>query len=271
MSKEATINYGVIGVGYLGSFHVQQLKEIAGVNLVGVFDINTERGASILDQYGVISFSNLDELCKECDSVSVVTPTNTHFEVANTCLDNDCNVFIEKPITSNLDHAVAIAQRAKSLNKILQVGHIERFNPVYCDINPKDVSPLFIESHRLAPFNSRGTDVSVVLDLMIHDIDILLSYVNDDIKNIQTSGSSIISDEIDLANARIEFKGGCVANLTASRVSESKMRKFRIFQSHSYISMDFLNYKIEKYLLKDENFENGDESYQLLKLGVFGK
>ena len=262
MSKNSTINYGVIGVGYLGSFHVQQLKEIENVNLVGIFDVDKEKGESVSNTYGIKLFNNLNELCEKCDAVSIVTPTNTHFEVANICLDNNCHIFIEKPITNNLNDAEKIIIKAQGLNTVLQVGHIERFNPVYANINSKDISPLFIESHRLAPFNSRGTDVSVVLDLMIHDIDILLSYVNSDIKNIQASGSSIISNEIDLANARIEFINGCVANLTASRVSENKMRKFRIFQSHSYISMDFLSYKIEKYLLKDEKKKN--ESYTLL-------
>ena len=247
MKKGNTIRIGVIGVGHLGNFHVKRLKEISGISISGIYDNNPIRTDEISNQYDVKSFSSLEKLLEISDAVSIVTPTPYHFEIANLALDKDCHLFIEKPITDNIEHAGLLLNKAEKLNKIIQVGHIERFNPAFTVLKNLDIQPRFIEAHRLAKFNPRGNDVPVILDLMIHDLDIILSLVKSDIKDIRANGVKVVSSSVDIANARIEFENSCVANLTASRISQKVMRKMRLFQEEDYITIDFHNGILEEY------------------------
>ena len=247
MKKGNTIQIGVIGVGYLGNFHVKRLKEISRISISGIYDNNPIRADEISCQYDVKSFSSLEKLLAISDAVSIVTPTFHHFEIANLALDKDCHLFIEKPITDNIEHASLLLNKAEKLNKIIQVGHIERFNPAFTALKNLQIQPLFIESHRLAEFNSRGNDVPVILDLMIHDLDIILSLVDSEIKDIRANGVKVVSSSVDIANARIEFENGCIANVTASRISQKIMRKMRLFQNEEYITIDFQNGVLEEY------------------------
>jgi len=232
---------GVIGCGHLGKFHIKQLSESKRYQLVGVYDKNLNIARAVSKEFNCDFFDNSDDLIKKSDVICVVTPTPFHFEYAKKCIASDVHVFIEKPVCHNINDSNELIQQNKKRNLKIQVGHVERFNPAFTSIQNKIKNPMFIESHRLAQFNPRGTDVSVVLDLMIHDIDIILSSVDSEIKKISSSGVSVISSTPDIANARIEFKNGCVANLTASRVSIKNMRKTRFFQTGKYISIDFLN------------------------------
>ena len=247
MKKGNTIQIGVIGVGHLGNFHVNRLKEISGISISGIYDNNPIRTDEISNQYDVKSFSSLEKLLEISDAVSIVTPTPYHFEIANLALDKDCHLFIEKPITDNIEHAGLLLNKAEKLNKIIQVGHIERFNPAFTVLKNLHIQPLFIEAHRLAEFNPRGNDVPVILDLMIHDLDIILSLVGSEIKDIRANGVKVVSSSVDIANARIEFKNGCIANVTASRISQKIMRKMRLFQNEEYITIDFQNGVLEEY------------------------
>ena len=257
MKKGNTIRIGVIGVGHLGNFHVKQLKEISGISISGIYDNNPIRTDEISNQYDVKSFSSLEKLLEISDAVSIVTPTPYHFEIANLALDKDCHLFIEKPITDNIEHAGLLLNKAEKLNKIIQVGHIERFNPAFIVLKNLHIQPLFIEAHRLAEFNPRGNDVPVILDLMIHDLDIILSLVGSEIKDIRANGVKVVSSSIDIANARLEFENGCVANLTASRISQKVMRKMRLFQEEDYITIDFHNGILEEYKICNEPLEPG--------------
>jgi len=253
MANQNLVKIGVIGVGHLGRFHVQQLSTIEKVELIGIFDVNTEQCNKVGAKFSVPTFSNAEELLKVCDAISIVTPTTYHFETAIQALNMDCHVFIEKPITETIEHAQQLLDNAESCNKIIQVGHIERFNPAFLHVKKnQNLAPKFVEIHRLAPFNSRGTDVPVILDLMIHDIDILLSMVNSPVKDIQASGVKVVSKTVDIANARITFENGCVANVTASRISQGPMRKMRIFQEATYTTVDFLKKSVEVYHVEDE-------------------
>ena len=247
MKKGNTIRIGVIGVGHLGNFHVKRLKEISGISISGIYDNNPIRADEISNQYDVKSFSSLQALLEISDAVSIVAPTPYHFEIANLALDKDCHLFIEKPITDNIEHAGLLLNKAEKLNKIIQVGHIERFNPAFTVLKNLDIQPRFIEAHRLAKFNPRGNDVPVILDLMIHDLDIILSLVKSEIKDIRANGVKVVSSTVDIANARLEFENGCVANLTASRISQKVMRKMRLFQEEDYITIDFHNGILEEY------------------------
>jgi predicted dehydrogenase len=232
---------GVIGCGHLGKFHIKQLSESKRYQLVGVYDKNLNIARAVSKEFNCDFFDNSDDLINKSDVICVVTPTPFHFDYAKKCIASDVHVFIEKPVCENINDSNELIQLNKKRNLKIQVGHVERFNPAFTSIQNKIRNPMFIESHRLAQFNPRGTDVSVVLDLMIHDIDIILSSVDSEIKKISSSGVSVISSTPDIANARIEFKNGCVANLTASRVSIKNMRKTRFFQTGKYISIDFLN------------------------------
>ncbi len=247
MKKGNTIQIGVIGVGHLGNFHVKRLKEISGISISGIYDKNPICADEISNQYDVKLFSSLQALLEISDAVSIVAPTPYHFEIANLALDKDCHLFIEKPITDNIEHAGLLLNKAEKLNKIIQVGHIERFNPAFTVLKNLDIQPRFIEAHRLAKFNPRGNDVPVILDLMIHDLDIILSLVKSDIKEIRANGVKVVSSTVDIANARLEFENGCVANLTASRISQKVMRKMRLFQEEDYITIDFHNGILEEY------------------------
>ena len=233
------IKYGIVGVGHLGRLHVEQIQKIPNVTLSGVFDANLTVAKEIAAKHNTIAFKKLKKLLSVSDAVSIVVPTPFHHSVAMEALQMNCHIFIEKPITNNIKDAKEILSYAKKINKKIQVGHIEQFNPVYQAFILKNHQPLFIESHRLAPFNIRGSDVPVVLDLMIHDIDLIISLMSEKIVNIQAAGASVISKHIDLANARIEFKDGAIANLTASRIATKQMRQMRVFEKNYYSALDF--------------------------------
>ena len=258
MKKGNTIRIGVIGVGHLGNFHIKRLKEISGISISGIYDKNPIRADEISNQYDVKLLSSLQALLEISDAVSIVAPTPYHFEIANLALDKDCHLFIEKPITDNIEHAGLLLNKAEKLNKIIQVGHIERFNPAFIVLKNLHIQPLFIEAHRLAEFNPRGNDVPVILDLMIHDLDIILSLVKSDIKEIRANGVKVISSSVDIANVRLEFDNGCIANVTASRISQKIMRKMRLFQEEDYITIDFHNGILEEYKICNEPPEPGE-------------
>tara|TARA_Y100001970_G_scaffold294366_1_gene451684 strand:- start:12513 stop:13496 length:984 start_codon:yes stop_codon:yes gene_type:complete len=249
------IQYGVIGAGHIGNYHAQQIKNIANVKLIGIYDVNFKQAQKIADLYNVEAFNSLSSLLETCDAVSVATPAQTHFKIAILALQNNCHVFIEKPITTNLQEAEAIIQEAETLNKLVQVGHIERFNPAFAYLltHQNISSSRFIESERLAPFNQRGLDVNVLLDLMIHDIDLILCIKNCGVKNIEAIGINVLSKNIDLANARITFEDNSVANLTASRISDTSVRKLRIFNKQQYFSLNLQNHSVDSYSVKTKN------------------
>ena len=244
------LKVGVFGVGHLGKFHLNNWKEIAGVKLVGFFDPHTETAKQVAEEYGIKRFTDADKLIDACDIVDVVTPTDQHYEVCMNAIRKGKHVFVEKPLAATVKEGRDIVNMVKEAGVKLQVGHIERFNPAYLAIKKLPLNPMFIEVHRLAQFNPRGTEVSVIMDLMIHDIDIILSLVKSDVKNISASGVAVITDTPDIANVRIEFNNGCVANLTSSRISMKKMRKMRLFQKDAYIGVDFLEKKTEIIKLK---------------------
>ncbi len=246
------INIGVIGVGHLGSLHSKMYAEIETANFVGVFDVNEEKRKEVAIKYKVKPFASVDDLLNNVDAVSIATVTTKHFEVAKQALNAGKHVLIEKPITSTLAEADELIAIAKKKNVLIQVGHIERFNPAIVSLESYQIKPMFIESHRLAQFNPRGTDVAVVLDLMIHDIDIILSLVNSPVKQIDANGVAVVSDTPDIANARLQFENGCVANVTASRISRNKMRKMRMFQHNAYIAIDFQQGSADVFRLGNE-------------------
>lgn len=235
----------MLGAGHLGRIHIKCIKQIGRYQLIGFYDPNDENAEKAVTEYGARRWESMDELIAACDVIDIVTPTNQHFECAKDCLRQFKHIFIEKPITTTVEEAKSLINLASEANVLGQVGHVERFNPAFQAALPYFQQPMFIECHRLAQWNPRGTDVSVVLDLMIHDIDIILSVVNSNIKRISASGVAVVSDSPDISNARIEFDNGCVANLTASRISLKNMRKSRFFQRDAYISVDFLEKKAE--------------------------
>ncbi len=245
------IKIGVFGAGHLGKIHIKLIKEIEKFQLIGFYDVNESVGAEVEKELDVKYFNNLNDLLELVDAVDIVTPTITHYECASKAIKKSKHIFIEKPITNTIEEAKSIINLSKEANVNVQVGHVERFNPAFLAAKDYCSQPMFIETHRLAQFNPRGTDVSVVLDLMIHDIDIILSIVNSNIKRISASGVAVVSDSPDIANARIEFDNGCVANLTASRISMKNMRKTRFFQKDTYISIDFLDKKVDVIRLKN--------------------
>jgi predicted dehydrogenase len=249
---------GVLGAGHLGKIHLKLLKQSEKYNLVGFYDADEAYGKKIEAEFGYKFFNSIDELIDAVDMVDIVTPTLTHYDCAIQAISKGKHIFIEKPISNTVEEAEHIRELLAKNNLRGQVGHVERFNPAYLAVKDEIKSPMFIESHRLAEFNPRGTDVPVVLDLMIHDIDIILSVVKSKVKNISASGVSVISNSPDIANARIEFENGCVANLTASRISLKKMRKSRFFQKDAYISVDFLDKKCEVVKMKDAPENLGD-------------
>ena len=242
---------GVLGAGHLGKIHLKLLEQSTKYELVGFYDKDKKASEKVESEFGYKSFPSMEALIEACDMVDVVTPTLYHFDSAKQVIEAGKHLFIEKPITHTVPEAEALLELAKIHNIKGQVGQVERFNPAFMSVNHKIKNPMFIESHRLAEFNPRGTDVSVVLDLMIHDIDAILSVVKSKVKEIHASGVSVISETPDIANARIEFENGCVANLTASRISMKKMRKARFFQRDAYISVDFLEKKCEVVKMKD--------------------
>ncbi|MGA9326298.1 MAG: Gfo/Idh/MocA family oxidoreductase [Salegentibacter sp.] len=255
---------GVLGAGHLGKIHLKLLNQSDEYELVGFYDADEKNAAKVSAEFGYKKFDSLDGLIEAVEVVDVVTPTLSHFEVAKKVISRGRHLFIEKPITNTFEEAEELIRLAKEHNVKGQVGHVERFNPAFRAVVSRIENPMFIETHRLAEFNPRGTDVPVVLDLMIHDIDAILSVVNSEVKSINASGVSVISDTPDIANARIEFENGCVANLTASRISLKNMRKSRFFQRDAYISVDFLEKKCEVVKMKDAP-ENPDDFAMVLQ------
>lgn len=259
---------GVVGVGHLGTLHAKMYDMIPTADFLGIYDIDTQRSREIADRFGVTPFPSLDALLDRVDAISVVTPTSNHFETASYALSRGVHVFIEKPITSDVASAEELIKIAEQKKRIVQVGHIERFNPALMSLRSVDLNPMFIESHRLAQFNPRGTDVAVVLDLMIHDIDIILHLVNSPVRQIDANGVAVVSDSIDIANTRIQFENGAVANITASRISQKKMRKMRIFQPDTYITIDFLQGLAEVYRLYSDGSDVPEMTMLLGEIGT---
>ncbi len=249
---------GVLGAGHLGKIHLRLLNESQKYTLVGFYDPDAINGKKVADEFGYRYFDNINTLIDAVDVVDIVTPTLSHFDCARKAMEKGKHVFIEKPVTNTIEEAETLLKLEKEYRVKGQVGHVERFNPSFTAVKEKIQEPMFIETHRLAEFNPRGTDVPVVLDLMIHDIDAILSVVNSEVKQINASGVSVISKSPDIANARIEFENGCVANLTASRISLKNMRKSRFFQRDAYISVDFLEKKVEVVKMKDAPENPGD-------------
>lgn len=257
------VNIAVIGVGYLGKFHAQKYQALNNCKLTALVDSSTETLAEISPQFpGATTSTDYHSITDQVDAVSIVTSTPTHFEIAKHFLSHGKHVLLEKPITSTVKQAEELNAIAKSNKAILQVGHIERFNPTVLAMDEYMQSPKFIESERLAPFKARGTDVSVVLDLMIHDIDIILSIVKSDIESIQASGMSVLSDDLDIANARITFNNNCVANVTASRVSNKSERKLRLFQNNAYFSADLGNHDLKIYTRENNSIDSQSLSFE---------
>ncbi len=246
MSK---IKIGVIGVGHLGEHHARIYSELQQAELVGIYDIDSEKAKAKAEKYRTGYFGELDQLLRKVEAVSLVVPTSSHYEMAKKVLNHGIHILIEKPITETVEQAEELIRIAKEKVLTLQVGHIERFNPALKAIEGIKLEPKFVESHRLSSFQERGTDVAVILDLMIHDLDLILYLVKDEIKSMQASAVSVITETEDIANARITFERGCVANITASRISARPMRKLRIFQKNSYLSLDFLEKSAEVYSL----------------------
>jgi predicted dehydrogenase len=257
-NTESRLNVAVIGVGHLGRIHARLWKRIPGAELVGVYDVDPERSESIASELEVGTFSTLEELYGAVDAVSIVTPTSTHAAIAAEALGRGIHCFIEKPITATYEEALRLIELADSRGLTLQVGHVERFNPAFLALGGETLQPMFIESHRLAQFKPRATDVAVVLDLMIHDIDLILHIVGAEVREVRASGVAVVSDSIDIANARIEFANGCVANLTASRISQKQMRKMRLFQKDSYISIDFAEPAVEIFRIGSDRVTHVD-------------
>jgi predicted dehydrogenase len=247
------LKVGVFGVGHLGKFHLNNWKEIKKAELIGFYDPNDAVAAQITEKYQIPRFTDPDQLTDACDLIDVVAPTPLHFQLCEKAIRKGKHVFVEKPLANTMEEARVLVQLVRESNVKLQVGHVERFNPAYLALESVSLHPLFIEVHRLAQFDPRGTEVSVILDLMIHDIDIILSLVKSEVKSISASGVAVLTDTPDIASVRVEFNNGCVANLTSSRISMKKMRKMRLFQKDAYIGIDFLNKKTEIIKLKTPN------------------
>ncbi|MCF3107826.1 Gfo/Idh/MocA family oxidoreductase [Niabella sp. CC-SYL272] len=250
------LKIGIVGVGHLGKFHLNNWLEIEGVEVVGFYDPNEDTAREVIEKYNIKRFFDVDAFLELCDAIDIVTPTTFHYQWCEKAIKRGRHVFVEKPFADTMEEARELVKLAKESNIKLQVGHVERFNPAFLALRNVPLKPMFIEVHRLAQFNPRGTEVSVILDLMIHDIDIILSIVKSDVKRISASGVAVLTETPDIANVRIEFDNGCVANLTSSRISMKKMRKMRLFQKDAYIGIDFLNKKTEIIKLKEAADEN---------------
>ncbi|MCH2085324.1 MAG: Gfo/Idh/MocA family oxidoreductase [Saprospiraceae bacterium] len=261
------LKIGVLGVGHLGKIHLKciQMAQEA-YQLVGFYDLNNTMAKKVVEDFGIKRFETIEDLFAAVDVVDIVTPTTTHFELAKKAIEAGKHIFIEKPVTHTLEEAEELVRLAQAKGIKIQVGHVERFNPALLALEESVIDPMFIEAHRLAVFNPRGTDVSVVLDLMIHDLDILLSMVRSPVKSVSASGVAVVSDTPDIANARIEFENGCVANLTTSRISMKQMRKVRLFQKDAYISLDFLDKQAQVIRLYDEESTQIPTAANLMEL-----
>jgi predicted dehydrogenase len=255
------IKIALLGVGHLGKFHLNCIKLVPEFELIGFYDANEKIAQKISQEHQIPYFQNIDELIEAADAVDIVTPTVTHFELAKKVIAARKHIFIEKPVTETVEEAEFLLQKSRELGLKIQVGHVERFNPALLAIADLPLNPMFIEAHRLAIFNPRGTDVSVVLDLMIHDLDIVLSLVKSKVKSIHASGVPIVSKTADIVNARIEFENACVVNLTASRISMKNMRKIRLFQRDAYFSLDFMEKSAQAVRLFDADSPDAPEDY----------
>ena len=252
------IKIGVLGAGHLGKIHLKCIQASEYLELVGFYDPDLGNAQKVAESFSTRAFETAEALMNAVDAVDIVTPTVLHFDLAQQAARKGKHIFIEKPLTHTVAEAEELIKITTENNVKVQVGHVERFNPAFLSLGDVRISPMFVEAHRLAMFNPRGTDVSVVLDLMIHDIDLILHLVNSEVKSIHASGVAVVSQSPDIANARIEFENGCVANLTASRMSLKQMRKIRFFQRDAYISLDFLEKKSQIIRLLDENTEGGN-------------
>jgi len=263
------LKIGVIGTGHLGKLHTKMYCDIAGCELVGIYDSNIPQAEMVGKEFNTKVFKEVEELFNAVDAVSVAATTSAHYELVKKSLLNGKHVFVEKPITTTIKEAEEIVKLSEDKNLNLQVGHIERFNPALVSLDKYIIEPMFIQTDRLAQFNPRGTDVAVVLDLMIHDIDIILSLVNSNVKHVDASGVAVVSDTIDIANARLQFENGAVANVTASRISQKKMRKMRIFQRDNYLSLDFITGVSEVFRLTpvDEKVDSSFISFGEIGIG----
>jgi len=250
------LKVGVFGTGHLGKFHLNNWREITGVELVGFFDPDEEIASEVISKYNLKRYVNEDELINACDAVDIVTPTQYHFSLCEKAIRKGRHVFVEKPMAHTMEEAKELVKLAQESKIKFQVGHVERFNPAFLAAQSLNLNPMFIEVHRLAQFNPRGTEVSVILDLMIHDIDAILSIIKSDVRSISANGVAVMTNTPDIANVRIEFNNGCVANLTSSRISMKKMRKMRLFQKDAYIGIDFLEKKTEVIKMKTPEDEN---------------
>jgi predicted dehydrogenase len=257
------LKVAVFGTGHLGKFHLNNWKLIPEAEVVGFYDPNDEIAAAVIEKYKIKRFTDPAALLDICDAADIIAPTPAHFNLCEQAIRKGKHVFVEKPLANDMDEAKTILKLVKESNVKLQVGHVERFNPAFLALEGIPLHPMFIEVHRLAEFNPRGTEVSVILDLMIHDIDIILHIVNSEVKNIYSSGVAVMTDTPDIANVRMEFNNGCVANLTSSRISMKKMRKMRIFQKDAYIGVDFLNKKSEIISLSDAETETDGFSFEI--------
>jgi predicted dehydrogenase len=260
------VKIGVVGCGHIGKIHIEQLKQISEVSLIGVLDKRIETAKTVSIQFGIPFCSNLEELLQITEAIIIATDSDSHFEIAQQCIKAGKHVFIEKPLTLDISQALELVHMSKESNVYCMVGHVERFNIAYTSVKRLILNPLFIESHRLASFSSKLATESVVLDLMIHDIDIVLSLVKSEINRISATGVKVISDSIDIANARIEFSNGCIANLTASRISQYAMRKTRVFQQDKYFNIDFLHRESEVVELIDANHAKYNPDLQVIQV-----
>lgn len=260
------IDVGVVGVGHLGALHAKMLAQIDGVRLAGVQDDDDAKAARVAEELGVQPFARFEDLIQQVEALTIATSTPSHFGIARAALQRGRHVFIEKPITETVAEAEELCSLAGTARLCLQVGHIERFNPALLALEGYEIRPLFIESHRLAQFNPRGSEVAVVLDLMIHDIDVILSFVRSPVKQVDANGVAVVSESVDIANARLQFENGCVANVTASRISQRRMRKMRLFQPSSYISVDFSEGLAEVFRIVDEDEATVEGTMMLGKL-----
>lgn len=256
------LKIAVFGTGHLGKFHLNNWKEIDDAEVIGFYDPNDDNALAVAEQYQIKRYESAEALMDECDAVDIVAPTVYHFELCEMAIRKGKHVFVEKPLTNTMDEARTLVKLAKESNLKFQVGHVERFNPAFLALKGQELNPMFIEVHRIAEFNPRGTDVSVVLDLMIHDIDIILHLVKSNVSYIAANGVAVMSETPDIANVRIEFDNGCVANLTSSRISMKKMRKIRLFQKDAYIGIDFLEKKTE-IIRMDQTDDNNDFSFDI--------
>ncbi len=238
------VRVGVIGVGYLGKFHAEKYSRMDNVELIGVVDTNRDRAKEVAARFDTRAFTDYRAFFGQTDAVSIAVPTESHFSVGADCMNHGLDVLIEKPMTTTLEQADELINIAESRKRVMQIGHLERFNPAVIALDDIVRQPMFIEAHRLGIFKNRSTDVSVVLDLMIHDIDIIMNIVKSDIKGIQAAGAPVICEHADIANVRLEFASGCVANVTASRISTKNQRKIRLFQKDAYVSVDFSSREI---------------------------